>query len=346
MLKIDNISISLGEFNLSNISLSIDKGDYYVLMGKSGAGKTVLLEMIAGLTIPDNGKISIDGVDITNERIQKRKVGIVFQNYAIFPHLTVMQNIGYSIRKNKYSKDQKIRLITEYAELTEVTHLLERNTSNLSGGELQRVALARTLIRKPEYLLLDEPLSSIDVQLKSGLIDLIRRINKKGVTILHVTHDYEEALALSNKVGVLHNGMIIQQGITKEVFNKPFNDFVAKFTGVRNFFEVEFEENQVVRLSSGLKFNVSNDNDVKNGKVVIRSKQIIISLERAEASAMNSFKGKIVRAIPHLNSFEVIVDIGVMLVVSVSEKSMHKLNLKEGKLVWISFKANAIKIIH
>lgn len=346
MLKLDNISIRLGEFNLNNINLSIDKGDYYVLMGKSGAGKTILLEMIAGLIIPDKGCISIDGKDITNEKIQKRKVGIVFQNYAIFTHLTVKQNIGYSLRKNKYSKAQRNKLISEYAELTEVTHLLERNASNLSGGELQRVALARTLIRKPDYLLLDEPLSSLDIQLKSGFRNLLRRFNQKGITILHVTHDYEEALALSNKVGVLHDGKIIQQGITREVFSKPTNDFVAQFTGVRNFFEVEFTEVNIAKHSSGLMFFVSNSEIHKTGKIIIRSKHIIISLEQFESSAMNSFKGKIIQTVPCHNSFEVIVDIGVILTVSITERSMHRMNLQEGKIVWVSFKANAIKIIY
>ena len=345
MLKLKDISIKLGEFQLKNINLELNKGDYYVLLGKSGVGKTVLLEIIAGLIKPDSGKVFQNNLDITREKIQKRKVGIVFQDYSIFPHLTVKQNIAYPLKRKKISNSDKDELINKYASLASIKHLLDRNTQNLSGGELQRVALARMLVSNPNCLLLDEPLASLDIQLKGGLRNLLRQINKSGVTILHVTHDYEEAIALSNKVAVLHGGEIIQKGLTKEVFRKPANEFVANFTGIKNFFIAEFTPINTAKINETLEINVSNKEGVKKGKIIIRGEEIIISNERIESSATNNFKGKIKQIIPYLINHEIIIDIGVDLSVVISDESLQKFKFKENSEAWVSFKATAIKII-
>ncbi len=345
MLKLKDISIKLGEFQLKNINLELNKGDYYVLLGKSGVGKTVLLEIIAGLIKPDSGLIFLNNEDITREKIQKRKVGIVFQDYSIFPHLTVKQNIAYPLKRKKISNSDKDELINKYASLASIKHLLDRNTQNLSGGELQRVALARMLVSNPNCLLLDEPLASLDIQLKGGLRNLLRQINKSGVTILHVTHDYEEAIALSNKVAVLHDGEIIQKGLTKEVFRKPANEFVANFTGIKNFFIAEFTPINTAKINGTLEINVSNKDEIKKGKIIIRGEEIIISSERIESSATNNFKGKIKQIIPYLTNHEIIIDIGVDLSVVISDESLQKFKFKENSEAWVSFKATAIKVI-
>ncbi|MCK5171324.1 MAG: ATP-binding cassette domain-containing protein [Bacteroidales bacterium] len=345
MLKLKDISIKLGEFQLKNINLELNKGDYYVLLGKSGVGKTVLLEIIAGLIKPDSGLIFLNNEDITREKIQKRKVGIVFQDYSIFPHLTVKQNIAYPLKRKKISNSDKDELINKYASLASIKHLLDRNTQNLSGGELQRVALARMLVSNPNCLLLDEPLASLDIQLKGGLRNLLRQINKSGVTILHVTHDYEEAIALSNKVAVLHDGGIIQRGLTKEVFQKPANEFVANFTGIKNFFIAEFTPINTAKINGTLEINVSNKDEIKKGKIIIRGEEIIISSERIESSATNNFKGKIKQIIPYLTNHEIIIDIGVDLSVVISDESLQKFKFKENSEAWVSFKATAIKVI-
>ncbi|HSH53140.1 MAG TPA: ATP-binding cassette domain-containing protein, partial [Bacteroidales bacterium] len=159
MLEIKNISVELGNFQLRDINLELDKGDYYILLGKSGVGKTVLLEIIAGLITSDAGKIILNNKDITHKKIQKRDVGIVFQDYSVFPHLTVKQNIEYPLKHKKLSSKKRKLLVQEFAELTDITHLLNRGTQNLSGGEMQRVALARMLVTRPQCLLLDEPLA-------------------------------------------------------------------------------------------------------------------------------------------------------------------------------------------
>lgn len=345
MLKLNDISVKLGDFELNQINLELDQGDYYVLLGKSGVGKTVLLEIIAGLIKPDSGQVFLKDEDITHKKIQKRKIGIVFQDFSVFPHLNVKQNIEYPLKGKKLSKSEKDDLINKYAQLTKVSHLLNRGTQNLSGGELQRVALARMLVSKPECLLLDEPLASLDVQLKGGLRNLLREINNKGVTILHVTHDYEEAIALSNKVAVIHEGRIIQKGITKEVFQKPANDFVANFTGIKNFFIADFTVNNTAIINKTIEIHVSNSNQLKKGKIIIRGEEIILSNEKIESSATNNFEGIIKQTIPYLNNYEVIVDIGIDLTVVISEESLLKFKFKKYSQVWVSFKSTAIKII-
>ena len=345
MLKLKDISIKLGEFQLKNINLELEKGDYYVLLGKSGVGKTVLLEIVAGLIKPGSGQVFLNNIDITHAKIQNRKIGIVFQDFSVFPHLTVKQNIAYPLKGQKLSNAQKEELINKYANLAEIPHLLHRGTQNLSGGELQRVALARMLVSKPECILLDEPLASLDVQIKGGLRNLLRQINQAGVTILHVTHDYEEAIALSNKVAVIHEGKIIQKGLTKEVFKRPANEFVANFTGIKNFFIAESLSENTAKINDKVHIKVSNKDGLQKGKIIIRGEEIILSSNKIESSATNNFKGTIIQIIPYLTNYEVIVDIGIDLTVVISEESLTKFEFKEGSEVWVAFKSSAIKLI-
>jgi len=345
MLEINNISVKLGDFQLVDINLEVDRGDYYILLGKSGVGKTVLLEIIAGLIKPDAGKIFLTNKDITHEKIQKREVGIVFQDYSVFPHLTVKQNIEYPLKPKKLNSKKRKLLVQEFAELTGITHLLNRGTQNLSGGELQRVALARMLVTKPQCLLLDEPLASLDVQLKGDLRNLLRKINQKGTTILHVTHDYEEAIALSNKVAVMQEGKIIQKGNTKEVFQKPANEFVANFTGIKNFFTAEFLNQNTAKINNTVEIKVSHKDQLKKGKIIICGEEIILSNDKIESSAVNNFKGIIKQVIAYLTNYELIIDIGIELSVVITEESLIKYQFKENKEVWVSFKSSAIKII-
>ncbi|MGM0503899.1 MAG: ABC transporter ATP-binding protein [Bacteroidota bacterium] len=345
MLEIKNISVELGDFQLRDISLELNKSDYYILLGKSGVGKTVLLEIIAGLIKPDAGNVLLNNKDITHEKIQKREVGIVFQDYSVFPHLTVKQNIEYPLKHRKLSTKERKLLVQEFAELTNITHLLTRRTQNLSGGEMQRVALARMLVTKPQCLLLDEPLASLDVQLKGDLRNLLRKINQKGTTILHVTHDYEEAIALSNKVAVMHEGTIIQKGLAKEVFQKPANEFVANFTGIKNFFAAEFLNQNTAKINNTLEIKVSNKGQLKNGKIIICGEEIILSKDKIESSAVNNFKGIIKQVVAYLTNYELIVDIGIELSVVITEESLIKYQFRENKEVWVSFKSSAIKII-
>ncbi len=346
MLKINKLNKKFKDFNIRNLSLDITKGDYFVILGKSGAGKSLVLEMIAGLVQPDSGAIFLDDIDLTKKKIQDRKVGLVFQDFAIFPHLTVRNNIAYSLKAKHESKQIISEKVLRFAKESNVEHLLNRYPSKLSGGEKQRVALARTLANNPDCLLLDEPLSSLDIQLKEELRELLRAINKRGITIIHVTHDYEEAIALANNVAVMHNGEIVQSGEIHEVFQNPKNEFVARFTGVKNFFEAEIINRNQAKLNNKVTFQIPvQTKPIEKAKILIESKHIIISPNKIESSATNSFQGKITKVIEIPFGFELIVDIGIPLAVLITKESKEKYNFKARENAWVSFKASEVKII-
>ncbi len=350
MLRVKNISKKFKDFKIDNLSFEVARGDYFALLGVSGAGKTMLFELIAGLTIPDSGEIFLDGKNITNEKIQKRKIGLVFQDYAIFPHLSVEENIAYSLRSKKLTSSEIRQQVAKLAREMSILHLLNRKPASLSGGELQRVALARTLALKPIILLLDEPLSSIDVQLKNELRSLLRNLNKKGQTIIHITHDYEEAISLANKIAIIHNGTIVQTGKTKDVFEHPASEFVANLTGIKNFYKAKLHvdadsgKKQAV-INNYIVFTLLTDKIKGEGNVLIKKNEIIISNHKIISSACNNFKGIIIEIIQAHLGIEIIVDIGVKVSVFITVSSSQNLNLYYGKEIWISFKASSVKFI-
>ena len=348
MLELKNIVKAYPGFKLDNISFQVEDGDYYVILGPSGAGKTQILELLAGLADPDEGSVFADGKDVTGWKIQSRPFGLVFQDYAIFPHLDVRENISYSIRFKGLSRKQIHSRVLEQAEAGEISHLLDRMPRTLSGGELQRVALARTLVRKPKYLLLDEPLASLDVSLRQGLRSLLKKINSEGQTILHVTHDYEEALVLANKVAVIDQGRIIQTGPAEEVFHKPGSEFTARFTGVKNFFPARLyreQDRQYGELENGMVIRLTTEEPEGKGFVLLRGEDIYISLNDLPTSATNQFKGVIVEVSPSIFGFEVLIDAGTLFFARITRESLQNLALHEGKEVWISFKAANVRFV-
>lgn len=345
MLELRNLSKKFGDFQLENINLSVQKGEYFVILGLSGAGKTVLLEVIAGLEDPDQGKIILNNKDITRTSIQKRNVGIVFQDYALFPHLTVRENIIYPLKNKKISKKIIEQKITELGKIVSVSHILDRKPDTLSGGELQRVALARTLALDPDCLLLDEPLSSLDVQLRDDLRGLLRTINRKGYTILHVTHDYQEAIALAHKVAIIHEGRITQTGTPKEVFHNPGNKFVANFTGIKNFFNAKFIRHNTILAENKIEFAMAVNHPDGSGYIMFGKENVIVSLNSFKSSVTNQFKGKVIDIIPLSTGIEILVDVGIKVFAFITERSLKKYNLTIGNEVWVSVKAVAIKFI-
>jgi molybdate/tungstate transport system ATP-binding protein len=348
MLRLININRCLGDFALSDINLEVPDGQYYVLLGRSGSGKTQLLELIAGLEHPDSGSIILDNLDITRQRIQDRNVGIVFQDYAVFPHMTVFGNIAYSLRTKREDKKSIAEKVEKAAMAMNIRHILERSTEKLSGGELQRVALARTLITSPKLLLLDEPLSSLDTSLKDDLKRVLRNLNKAGQTIIHVTHDYGDAISLAKRVGVIHNGKIIQEGSVDEVFNNPANRFVARYAGIRNFYRVN------VSLENGSLYGVTEKNSRfrLNGKttelnslLLIRSNSITIENEKPADNELNSFRGIVSEIIPSEFGMEVTIDAGDLFYINTQTSEMGRLGLFEGKEVWLSFSPKDIVVL-
>ncbi len=344
MLKLKNISKRLGSFHLSGINIEIPGGTYYVLLGRSGSGKTQLLELIAGLSKPDSGEIWLNDENITSIRIQKRKIGLVFQDYAIFPNMSVFGNISYSLTSGKYDRKAVMEQVTRIAAELNISHLLDRSTHHLSGGEMQRVALARTLMTSPELLLLDEPLASIDASLKDDIKRLFRRLNRQGLTIIHVTHDYREAVSLASRVGVIHNGKIIQEGTPDEVFRKPVNRFVARYAGIRNFFRVRFvsENGEWKAISqNNLIFRLSCTSYPADGLLILRSDDIFLSDENPENKPVNTFKGVITEILPSEYGVEITVDAGETFYIDVSSDTYKNHSLKELSEVWINFAPEA-----
>lgn len=345
MLEIKNISKQYKNFTLDNISFSVNKGDYFVLLGKSGAGKSLILEIIAGLITPDKGEILLNKKNITNKKIQKRNIGLVFQDHAVFPHLTVKDNIGYALKTKKLTKKTINKKIDELAEKISISHLLERQPGTLSGGELQRVALARTLALEPVCLLLDEPLASLDVQLRDGLRSLLRKINNEGIPIVHVTHDFEEAIALANKVGIIHNGKIVQEGTPKEVFHNPKSKFVAHFTGVKNFYNAIIKTEEKVILENKVEIIHLTGHTQGSGFVMFRSEDVIISKNKTDTSMCNNLQGVVISMIPTKHGVEVLVDAGIKISALITQTSVDKFNLTENSDVCVGFKASAIKFV-
>ena len=360
MLSVREICKNLTTFAIKDASFEVSGNQYFVLLGKTGVGKSVLLETIAGLVRPDAGRIFLEGKDITNEKIQKRKIALVFQNSTLFPHMTVYDNIAYPLRCRK-GKTQIRERVAKLAEDFEVRHLLSAKPTTLSGGESQRVSLARAVASEPRCLLLDEPLSSLDSKSRSQMRALLRKINAQDrMQIVHVTHDYTEAVSLATHVAVMEAGTIAQSGTVEQIFQRPKSEFVARFVGIRNFFKGRLQESQgngtaARRFTSispskegrifDLSFSVLTDSPGGPGFVCIRSKDVTISNTSSPTSARNNFEGTIADVVPAGIGVEVIVDIGAEIAALVSSDSIKKLELGCGKKVWVSFKASAVKYI-
>lgn len=349
MLRVENISKKFGQFELSDISFQVDKGDYFMVLGPSGAGKSIILEIISGLVKPDAGKVFIDDADITNLAIGDRSVGLVFQDLAIFPHMSVFENIAFPLKRKGVKGSELKSRVNGLAEEFSISHLLKRSPVNLSGGELQRVALARTLALKPKVLLLDEPLSSIDVQLKAGLKSLLRSINREGQTIIHVTHDYDEAISLGSHVAVVNSGRIVQTGTPVDVFRNPASEFVANFSGIKNFFKGLIADKSEHDLrcfdTNGIKIWLYSDENSGEGYVCFPENSVSISLDNPHTSAINTFQGVVVDTYQQKHGFEVWVDIGIKVAALITWESLERLNIKPGNKVWVSVKANAVMFI-
>lgn len=236
---------------LDDINLEVSPGDLLVVLGPSGCGKSTLLRLIAGLEIPDRGTIVLDGRDITALEPQKRKTAMVFQNYALYPHMTVYENLAFPLRVIHTPKPKMDHIIRQTAELLELDQLLDRRPAQLSGGQRQRVALGRGLVRQPSIFLLDEPLSNLDAALRVRMRQEIVALQKRlGITMVYVTHDQTEALTMADRMIVLKDGRVRQSGIPDEIYNDPADTFVAGFVGAPaiNLFEDEINGGQGRRL--------------------------------------------------------------------------------------------------
>jgi putrescine transport system ATP-binding protein len=253
-VEIDRVTKSFGDFKaVDDVSLKIYKGEIFCLLGASGCGKTTLLRMLGGFEIPTSGRIFIDGEDMTGVPPYERPVNMMFQSYALFPHMTVEQNVAFGLKQDRVPKAEIADRVATMLELVKLSGLGKRNPHQLSGGQKQRVALARSLVKRPKLLLLDEPLGALDKKLREHTqFELVSLQDKLGVTFIVVTHDQEEAMTLASRIGVMNHGEIVQAGTPSEIYEFPGSKFVADFVGSVNIFEGKLveDEPEYVRIAS------------------------------------------------------------------------------------------------
>lgn len=302
-LIFDRISKNFGNHKvLDNVSLAVKKGEIFSLLGPSGCGKTTLLRICAGLEEPDSGRIILNGEDITTLSPNRRQVNTVFQSYALFPNLSVFENIAFGLRisgmKEKHIREEVFR----YLEMIQMTEHVNKKPDKLSGGQKQRVAIVRALINKPKVLLLDEPLAALDLKLRQRmLVDLDDIHDEVGITFLYVTHDQGEAMSLSDNIAVINEGIVEQVGTPTEIYEAPRTSFVAAFIGDTNFFESDVievgEPYSTLHIDGFTDVIVYNDKKIKKGDRVylsIRPEKFTVTLHRPELSdKYNVVHGKV-----------------------------------------------------
>ncbi len=351
MIGFDRVSIALGDFLLDEVSLSVRKGDYYFIMGPSGAGKTIILEAIAGLLVPDSGRILQDGRDVRGIPPEKRRIGLVYQDYSLFPHMTVEKNIAFGMRIRRLPAPEIGRQVKQLMKQFEITHIAQRAPLTLSGGEQQRVAIARALAIEPELLLLDEPLSALDPITRDRFVEELRSLHRDhGLTIVQVTHDRRDAASLGTRMAMIIDGRLVQEDHVDTIFSSPCMEKVARFIGYENILKgivtscggglctVEMGKTRMVVVAGA-----------KNGDHValcIRADDItVLRSDGGKTSARNTFEGSVIRKTVSGPLATITVDIGIVVTAVVTRKSADELALDIGTPVCISFKATAVHVI-
>ncbi len=348
MVILDSISKSFGSNAVvKNISLEIKAGERFTLLGRSGCGKTTLLRMIAGFETPDTGTIAIEGQDVGSLPIEKRPVGLIFQNYALFPHMSVYDNIAVGPRIRKHSESDTAKKIDDLLEITHLQHLRDVYPGQISGGEAQRVALARAVINRPKILLLDEPLSALDLSLRQHLREeLVEMQRALGITFLFVTHDQEEAMGLATRMGIMDKGCLQQVGTPVELYEKPETSFIAEFLGEVNRLNgtvVQTTGNQIT-VSLGSTGNIqclTEISGLENQDITcyVRPEKIYFDTGRPQSKPVNILQG-ILRGINFYGShsrYQLELSGGQMLTLSTQHRKTHSPQSSIGDQVRILF---------
>lgn len=358
VISFKNISKAFGAMKaVDNVSLDIEPGEFFALLGPSGCGKTTLLRMLAGFEVPTEGQVFIDGQDMGLTPPNRRPVNMVFQSYAVFPHMTVADNVAYGLKIDGVSRDEAASRVKEALDLVQLGHLGQRKPDQLSGGQRQRVALARALIKKPKVLLLDEPLSALDAKLREAMrFELSQLQQKVGITFIMVTHDQTEALAIASRIAVMNKGSIAQLGTPSELYEFPASRFVADFIGSVNLLEGTIAKDErseaLVSCADLAPHNIHLPHSV-SGKidtevcVAIRPEKMNLHKDSPEPPALpdsiagcNVAKGQI-KEISYLGEaslYHVLLPNGRMLRVSRPNRSRYDQDqFGWGETVWVSW---------
>jgi molybdate/tungstate transport system ATP-binding protein len=342
MITIRGLNIDLRDFHLRDVNLDVAQNEFFILMGPTGAGKTVLLEAIAGLVPVTRGKIYIGGKDITGLSPEKRGISIVYQDYALFPHLTVRDNITYGLHFHKIDKKEARERFAQLLDVLNLSHLQHRLPANLSGGEKQRVSVARALMVNPRVLLLDEPLSALDPGFREEVREALKRLHRSSIiTFVMVTHDFAEALSLAGRAAVMNNGRIEQIGEIEDIFKRPNSAFVADFVGMKNLFSAEFRRTKAI--VNHLEIELGSEPINSHGYIAIRPEDIVISRRRFSSSMKNAFPAIVTAIIDQGFYYEVHVRSRELTFKSlITKSSLFELGLRETIDVFVSFKAAAV----
>ena len=334
-----------GDFTaLKGVNLEIKQGEFFTLLGPSGCGKTTLLRLIAGFNSVAGGEICFDDKVINNLEAHKRDIGMVFQNYAIFPHLTVAENVAYGLKAKKYPKDQIPGKVEEALDLVQIKNLKDRKPNELSGGQQQRVALARAFVIEPGVLLMDEPLSNLDAKLRVQMRTVIKKLQRRlGITTIYVTHDQEEALAISDRIAVIKEGEVMQVGSPENIYKKPQNTFVAGFIGVSNFVECDVNGENPAAAVLDIKGECTITCSLKapfKGKGIISARPEQLFFDEKEG-----LPGKIVIStfLGDFIEYEIELDNGQTVQLNEYTKDVRELR-PDGQRVKVNFDINAVGV--
>ncbi len=344
MIRIENLSNRWDDFELKDISLKVKDNEYFVILGPTGSGKTLFLELLAGFYNPDEGSIYVSGEEYTDMPPQQRRFGFVYQDYMLFPHMDVRENIAYGLkRRDREDVKGKVR---DIARKVGISNLLDRDIKTLSGGEKQRVALARALVIKPKILLLDEPFGSLDHKTSIEMRTLVKELHSElNFTTVHVTHDQEEAVVMADRISVMRDGKFFQTDKPEKIMRKPQSEYVAEFVGTGNIFHGKAEREKDATKVDIDGIDIYSTTDMRGDvTATLRPEDIILSEESVESSARNNFSGHIQKITDRGIYQEVVVDIGVPLVVYVTRQSVEELSLEKGKEINVLFKASAVHL--
>jgi spermidine/putrescine transport system ATP-binding protein len=343
MVEFKNVTKRWGSFTaVDNVDLQINQGEFLTLLGPSGCGKTTMLRMISGFETPSSGQVLLDGVDVTDTPPYRREVNQVFQSYALFPHLTVRENIEFGLRMKKVPTSEMAGRVDEAVKMVALTGMEQRKPSQLSGGQRQRVALARAIVNRPKVLLLDEPLSALDAKLRHTMqVELKRLQTKLGITFVFVTHDQEEALTMSDRIAVVNKGKIEQLASVDEIYHHPKTTFVANFIGLANIVgaDVIARMGDIVRvkLEGGLELEVNGTGfcvDSTRALVSVRPEKINVTPEKPEGE--NVFRATVTEELFKGATDELTIrtEGDLELTVLVANEGLMEFACHEGEEIW------------